>query len=451
MSPTEQILIKPLNPVSSPTPAPGAPQTTSNKGWTVTLAGTGINLALGVLYSWSVISKKIPEDWGWNEADRALPYTIACLVFAFMMVPAGKLQDIFGPRLVASLGGLLTGLGLILAYQFNSVAMYILCFGVLAGTGIGFGYSSATPPAIKWFPPARTGLIAGIVVAGFGLASVYIAPLAQYLIGLYGVPETMLIFGVSFLVTVVILAQFLVNPPPAASVAQSGPTAPMLTNPKGPRPTNGAPRIPAGHRDAASKTGDYLIGQVLSTYQFYILWLMYAFNAGAGLMVIGKLAKVVSVQTYYEAGFILVALLAVGNAGGRILAGILSDKLGRIRTLQLFTLFQAVLMFLMPFVDSALVLVFFSIFIGMNYGSNLSVFPSITKDFFGLKNFGVNYGLVFTAWGVGSLLALVSGIVYVRTGSFQLAFFLSGALLIVSIILSFTVKKPVRAIEPARS
>ena len=389
----------------------------TGKGWIVTLAGTGINLALGVLYSWSVISKKIPDEWGWNEADKALPYTIACLVFAFMMVPAGKLQDLFGPRLVATLGGLFTGLGLILAYQFNSVAMYVLCFGVLAGTGFGLGYSSTTPPAIKWFPPAKTGMIAGIVVAGFGLASVYIAPLAQYLIGLYGVPDTMLIFGVSFLVIVVILAQFLKNPPTVALTPQSGTTP-------------------------ATKTDDYKIGQVLSTYQFYVLWLMYAFNAGAGLMVIGKLAKVVSFQASYEAGFILVALLAVGNAGGRILAGMLSDSLGRIRTLQLFTLFQAVLMFLTPFVDSALVLVFFAICIGMNYGSNLSVFPSITKDFFGLKNFGVNYGLVFTAWGVGSLLALVSGIVYVRTNSFQLAFFLAGALLIVSIILSFTIKKP---------
>jgi len=387
----------------------------SSKGWMVTLAGTGINLALGVLYTWSVISKNIPADWGWSEADKALPYTIACLVFAFMMVPAGKLQDLFGPRLVATLGGILTGLGLILAYQYNSVAMYVLCFGILVGTGIGFGYSSATPPALKWFPPARTGLIAGVVVAGFGLASVYIAPLAQYLIVAYGVPKTMLIFGIAFLAVVVLLAQLLINPPTATSTA--GKTTTL-------------------------QAGDYLASQVMGTYQFYILWLMYAFNAGAGLMVIGKLATVVSVQAAYEAGFKLVALLAVGNAGGRVIAGVLSDKLGRIRTMQLFTLFQAILIFAFTFVDSAAVLVIFSICIGMNYGSNLSLFPSITKDFYGMKNFGTNYGLVFTAWGVGSLLALISGIVYDRTHSFQYAFFLSGALLVVSILLSFAVRKP---------
>ena len=111
----------------------------SSRGWIVTFSGTGINLALGVLYSWSVISKEIPPDWNWSETDRSWPYTIACLVFALMMVPAGKLQDKFGPRLVASLGGILTGLGLMLASQFTEVGMFILGFGILAGSGIGFG------------------------------------------------------------------------------------------------------------------------------------------------------------------------------------------------------------------------------------------------------------------------------------------------------------------------
>jgi len=80
----------------------------------------------------------------------------------------------------------------------------------------------------------------------------------------------------------------------------------------------------------------------------------------------------------------------------------------------------------------------------MNYGSNLALFPSITKDFFGLKNFGVNYGLVFTAWGIGSILALVAGVIYDKTKSFKLAFFIAGVLLIVTLVLSFAVKKPLK-------
>ncbi len=391
----------------------------SKKGWVVTFSGTGINLALGVLYSWSVISKSIPKEWGWTETQRALPYTIACLIFALMMVPAGKLQDRFGPRMVASVGGILTGLGLILASRFQDVTMYILGFGVLAGAGIGFGYASATPPAVKWFPPAKTGMIAGLVVAGFGLASVYIAPLVNFLIGKNGIQNTLMILGIAFMIVVVLFSQMLVNPPSAAPAAKSGTKAPL-----------GA--------------GDFTGMEVITTPVSYLLWLMFAFNAGAGLMVIGKLAKVVDVQAGYKAGFILVALLAIGNAGGRIIAGTASDKMGRIRVLQIFTLFQAVLMFLTPFIAHPILLIVFSVCIGMNYGSNLALFPSIVKDFYGLKNFGINYGVIFTSWGVGSLMALVAGMIYDKYHTFNYAFYISGALLIVTLLISLTVKKPVK-------
>jgi len=123
----------------------------------VTFAGTAINLALGILYTWSVFSKLIPAEWGWSEADRALPYSIACIVFALVMVPAGRLQDRIGPRYVALAGGIAVGLGMLLASRFTTVTGFIVGFGVLAGAGIGMGYASATPPAVKWFPPSARG------------------------------------------------------------------------------------------------------------------------------------------------------------------------------------------------------------------------------------------------------------------------------------------------------
>ncbi len=126
-----------------------------SRGWVVTLAGTGINLALGILYTWSVVRGAIPKEWGWTDLEKQLPYAIACLVFSIMMVPAGRLQDKISPRWVASIGGLLVGIGMIVASVGGSNNLYyILGFGVLAGTGIGFGYASATPPAVKWFPAA---------------------------------------------------------------------------------------------------------------------------------------------------------------------------------------------------------------------------------------------------------------------------------------------------------
>lgn len=390
-----------------------------SRGLQVTIAATCINLALGVLYSWSVISKNIPAEWEWSETAKSWPYTIACLVFAFMMVPAGKLQDRFGPRIVASFGGLLTGIGLIVASRFTDLTMFIVGFGLLAGSGFAFGYAAATPAAVKWFPANKTGMIAGIVVAGFGLASVYIAPLATYLIGAYGLSNMVFIFGVAFLIAVVILSQFLINPPKAETAAKisSDTVAP----------------------------NEFSAGKMLATWQFYILWLMYAFNAGAGLLIIGKLAKLVAAQANFQAGFILVALLAIGNSSGRIIAGTLSDKLGRMRILQIFTAFQCLLMFITPSMDNGAALIVISMCIGMNYGSNLALFPSITKDFFGIKNFGVNYGLVFTAWGVGSLLTLLAGWIYDTYGTFNYALYLSGALLLVSIAMSTIMKKPIAA------
>ncbi|MHC4521627.1 MAG: MFS transporter, partial [Planctomycetota bacterium] len=170
-----------------------------NHGWSVTFAGMGVNLALGVLYTWSVISKGIPEQWEWNESDKSWPYSVACLVFCIIMVPAGRLQDKYGPRIVAAIGGLLVGLGFILAAMTTSLWGFVLAFGVLAGAGIGFGYASATPAAVKWFPAAKTGMIAGIVVSGFGLASVYAAPLAKWLMVEFGFKTMLLTLGIAFL------------------------------------------------------------------------------------------------------------------------------------------------------------------------------------------------------------------------------------------------------------
>jgi len=393
-------------------------------GWTVALAGTGINLALGVLYTWSVISKAIPAEWGWNEAQRALPYSIACIVFAIVMVPAGRMQDKIGPRIVATLGGILTGAGFIIASMSSSLIVFVIGFGILAGTGIGFGYASATPPAVKWFPPQRTGLIAGVVVAGFGLASVYAAPLAKYLIGMYGVQTAMRIFGMGFFLAVIVLAQLLRNPPKDYKPVASEATENRKTA-------------------VTYVTRDYDWLEMMRTPQFYLLWLMFACGSGAGLMIIGKLAKIVELQSGFTAGFILVALLAIGNAGGRITAGVLSDRIGRTMTMLIVFTLQALLMFTFRFQGHLGSLVAYSMLVGFSYGACLSLFPSATKDYFGIKNFGVNYGLVFTAWGAGGLiLPILSGRIFDATGSFNSAYLVAGLIMVVAAGVTFLVKAP---------
>ncbi len=402
-------------------------QVSYRRGWTVALAGTGINLALGILYTWSIFKGAISESivtggpgaFNWDKASINDPYATACLVFAFAMIVAGKVQDKFGPRVTAIIGGLLTGVGFIAISQTTNYWGWIVGFGVMAGMGIGFGYSAATPPALKWFPPKKTGLIAGIVVAGFGLASVYIAPLAQYLLANFGLQKSMLFFGVGFTAIVSFFALFLKNPPEG-----------YIADP-----------VAANSVVKAVTVADKSPGEVLKTAKFYVLWACFFIGAGAGLMVIGS-ATGLAKASMGELAFLVVAIMAVGNAGGRIVAGVVSDKLGRANTLVIMLVFQAVLMFLaIPVIDgvytSAFAMPLLVTFMVFNYGTNLALFPSFAKDLWGAKHFGMNYGILFSAWGIGAFaLVRVSEMLQVKTGGYTMSFAAAGILLMVGAMLA---------------
>ena len=408
-----------------------------NKGWTVTFAGLGINLALGVLYTWSIYQAIIVEsiesgtgDFTWDRASVADPYAVCCLVFAFSMILAGKCQDKFGPRVTALTGGILVGLGLLLISQSTSYVMWILGFGVLTGAGIGFGYASATPPALKWFSGARTGLIAGLVVAGFGLAPVYIAPLAAYLVDLWGLQSTMLFFAIAFFIVVSVLSRFLINPP-AGFTATDNVSPSLSTTEQAPLPS--VPEL----------TGK----EILVTVTFWKLWFLYFVGAGAGLMVIGNLAGMAK-SSMGDAAFIAVAIMAVGNASGRIIAGVVSDALGRSMALAIFLGLQALNMFLAIIVVSsegsiAFFIVLSATFIGFNYGTNLALFPAFCKSAWGIKSMGVNYGMLFTAWGVGGfVMSRLSSMLVSSTGSFASSFLVAGILLAIAAIIALRMKEP---------
>ena len=192
--------------------------------------------------------------------------------------------------------------------------------------------------------------------------------------------------------------------------------------------------------------------QILKTIDFYILWLIYLVGAGAGLMVIGSVAGMAK-ASMGKSAFVVVAVMAIGNAAGRIVAGILTDKIGPTITLILMLFFQAILMFAaIPIVGggSAFILVLLATFIGFNYGTNLSLFPLFTKSLWGLKNFGTNYGIVFTAWGVGGfVMSRLSQMLTAKTGSFSSSFAISGILLLVGIGLTFVIQKRIYKRQPS--
>lgn len=406
----------------------------SNKGWWVTFSGMGLNLALGVLYAWSVFGKQLTESvekggFGWTKTEASIPYTIAIACFALMMVPAGRLQDKIGPRMVASMGAVFTAAGLVFTSfaTAGNIVPAVVGFGIFSGMGLGLGYSAATPAAVKWFPQAKKGLITGIVVSGFGLAPVYIAPFSKYLIADFGLSDAFRILGAAFAVFAVFIAQFITNPPLSHSASL------VLRN------------------AAKDLRQEFSWRQMLKTRTFYFLWFEYVCAATAGLMIIGHLAKIVSVQSgnVIQAGFLFVVLLALFNAAGRVVAGIASDRIGRIKTMMIVFISQAAVMFFFSGFSTVTTFVVGSAVVGFSYGACLSLFPSATADFWGTKNLGLNYGIMFTAWGVGGVFGpIMAGKIADITGSYSLAYIVSSVLMIIAALMTLFTKAPARSEAP---
>ena len=395
------------------------------RGWTVVLAAVSINLILGVLYSWSVMGKALVVQWHWSRADASLPFTISAAAFALMMIFAGRWQDKIGPRYVAMLGGIMLGLGLMASSLATTPVMMLVTFGLIGGLGIGLAYSATTPPSIKWFPPAKKGLITGIVVSGVGLAAVYIAPLTQYLLGVGSIPKTFLILGIGTIVLVSLFSQFLANPPAGYTpVRASG------------AETTAAPA------PAARPNLDW--HEMLRTGQFYQLWLMFVLAASAGLMIISQVALIAKDQAHIDAwGFAPVAILAIFNTSGRVVSGFLSDRIGRANTMFLAFVLQALNMFAFSFYTTPSLLIFGAGFTGLCYGTVFTLFPATTADFYGVRNLGVNYGFVFTGFGVAGVIGpMLGGKIHDAFGSYHSAFTISAIMLLIGAALAFFLKTP---------
>ena len=394
-----------------------------NPGWRVVAAGTGINLALGILYAWSIFKSAIEKDFGWDPARLNDPYAVCCLVFSFVMILGGRCQDRFGPKWTAVLGGVLVAAGLGISSQSSDYLVWVLGFGVLAGIGIGFGYSAATPPALKWFPASMTGKVAGVVVAGFGLAPLYIAPLTDLLLKKGGVGFATLFYSLFFLISVCGLAMLLKNPEEKAlGVGKNSPALQVSVQPLG----------------------------LFVRKDFYLLWMIYFIASGAGLMVISSINGMAK-KSMGEMAFLAVVVLALGNASGRVVAGFVSDKIGRKATLLGVTILQAICMLLAVPVTETLsfpiLLVLLATAIGFHYGANLCLFPAFAKDLYGLKNFGVNYGILFTAWGAGGfVLSRLQQMLKASSGNFRSSFFVAAAFLVVGALLTLLLDKPKKAV-----
>ena len=393
------------------------------------IGGILMNFCLGTSYAWSVFVLPLENEFGWSRTETSITFTIIIISVASWFVVAGRLQDRFNPRPIAALGGIMFGLGFFLASMTTSLPWLYIGFGAMIGAGNGFGYAITIPVISKWFPDKR-GLALGIVIGGYGIASGVWGPIAARLIEGIGWQATFRLYGFLFLAITMIGSWLLRNPPEGYHPPGWDAAAQAKTS---------------GARSAV----DIPTSEMLRKPTFYFLWMPYMLGSAAGLMLISQLVPFGRQVGIASVALIGLAVGAAGNMSGRILSGWMSDTFGRVNTLRLMMFISAVAMPLL-YTFGANVLAF-SIGVFVVYycfGTLLSVFAATSADFFGTKYLGMNYGLLFLAWGVSALVGPPIGArVYDAFGNYQYAFFVASALSLLAIGSLFMARTPRR--EPA--
>jgi OFA family oxalate/formate antiporter-like MFS transporter len=407
--------------------------------WMVVVGAVLIQLCLGAIYAWSVFTPSL-TDAGFSKAQTQGIFSAGLASFAIVMVLAGRLLPKLGPRVIAMAGGVVLGLGYLLGGLFGGtsfISLFIM-IGIIGGSGIGLAYVVPIAVGMRWFPDKK-GFITGLAVAGFGFGGILWIKLAGSwgkLIATHGLSNTFSIYGIVFLVIVVLGGIWMKFPP------------------DGWKPEGWNPPAPAeGAKGAGTGAVEFKSSEMLKTPQYYMILLTFVFGASAGLMSIGLMKLFPTpalVANGYEkaaasaiAGTAMAVFFSIANGLGRIAWGAISDKLGRKNSIIIMMATQGVVVIAFQVMAGTPALLYVgATLIGFNFGGNFALFPTITADTFGTKYVGQNYPLVFLAYGVGGIFGPMMGGTLGDMGNFPMAFTICGILCLVAAGIIAMVKAP---------
>jgi MFS transporter, OFA family, oxalate/formate antiporter len=397
-----------------------------SRRWVVLFGGFLLSLMGGMSYAWGSFVLPLVQGWGWSTAEANLPFTVMIIVFALAMIPAGALQDKYGPRKVATVGAVMFLVGYssaALMRYFPSPAWLTLTYGAGVGIACGLTYATIAPTARKWFPD-RPGFAVSTAVMGFGLAAVVFAPLKKQMIDMWGVDGTLLVLGVFVAAVAMVGTRLVRNPPPGwmppstASDSQRSSKAPQTQN------------IPPG--------------EFVRTPRFFILWLALAAVIGGGLTAIGLLTAYGELELKLAPAIaaLAVSFYSLANGVGRPFVGWLADKKGTMRVMLIVYAVQATVFIALPWVATSPVSLFLSsLLLGLGYATTFALFPVVVAAVSGTRYLGMNYGMVFSAFGLGAITSLLGSWLLDVTGEFTSAFLLAGFATVFGLILLFILNK----------
>lgn len=385
---------------------------TSKHPWLVVLGTVISQLGLGTIYTWSLFNQAISDKFGWGLSTVAITFSITSFALSLSTLFAGKMQDKLGMRKLISLSGIVLGIGLLLTSMVTSISMLYITAGIIVGAADGIGYITTLSNCIKWFPEKK-GLMSGICVGAYGTGSLIFKYVNASMISSKGVSMAFLYWGIIAMILVFIGAQFLED-------------APNVEN------TN----------NIISEKHNFTVKEMLNTKEVYLLFIVFFTACMSGLYLIGivkdigvKLAGLTPVVAANA-----VAMVAIFNTAGRIILGTLSDKLGALKVVLGTMAVTAVSVFVLSFVHLNFIIFFACVSaIAFCFGGNITVFPPIVGDFFGVNNQTKNYGIVYQGFGIG---ALSGTFISTAVGGFKATFMVVGVLCIISIFIVATIKAP---------
>jgi MFS transporter, OFA family, oxalate/formate antiporter len=407
---------------------------TSKNRWLIALSAIAIHLSIGAAYAYSVYTNPIHDAMGWSKTGITLSFTIMMALAGIAAAFFGNFVERNGPRKSAILAAILFGAGQVgagVAVAIDSLALFLLTYGLASGLGMGLGYISPVSTLVKWFPDRR-GLATGMAVLGFGTGALITAPVAASLMESIGIQMNFFILGISYFVLMVLGASYIAPPP------------------EGWMPHGLKKDIAAGKKVVKKDLSQLTAKQAVKTKRFWMLWTMMLINTTAGIMMISVASpmaqEVVGLSAAGAAA--MVGIMGIFNGGGRLGWAAISDYIGRNTVFMTFFILQLIAFLTLPNITNVLLFQALILIVVSCYGGGFSNLPAFIGDLFGTRQLGAIHGYLLTTWSLGGILGpLLVSQIRERTESYIPVFYVFTALIIVAFLVSILLRLDIKKFE----
>lgn len=372
-----------------------------------------ILLSLGSVYAWSLFNSPLAEKFGLEVNSVAFTFGIMTLFIATGSLCSGFLKLRIGINPVIVLSSVCIGLGLLIAAFAPNLMVLFIAAGVLLGFGDGLGYMLVLTNCVKFFPRHK-GLISALCIGAYGAGSLVFKSIDEYMLANYGLQSALMCWGLVCASAAALGSLLVYDAMLQKDIAQS----------------------------ASASKREYELRHSIRTLPYWLLALMFLIDCMCGLYIIGAAANLgssVASLNAADAAF-CVSIAALANIAGRLIMGVLSDRLPRIRLITFDQTLSLIAMLMLLLLPQSMWLFYAAVsLVAFSFGGTLTIYPSIISDFFGIKNLAKNYGLLYLGFGVGSMVGYAVAIVF---NSYSVTFALMAAGLVAAIVISLLVRLP---------